>query len=238
MHQARARDVTPLDGPLLRTEPMLTLEPVHRRFGGKVQPLVGELRHELLRRQTRVPQAVHDCEDLSLFGGAERVARALRRSAALIVALGRVAPALDGSRRESDHPACRCKPCTRSLRLGEELEDHFSFSSSVFSSSSAEYKASTFFLRMSKAAASARAFSFRASSRSSCLMRFVVAIEEFPSSCRAERHRSSSPRVTSSRARDAVSCSPSSSAVAAKISTLRLPVHVRRGRASGGGLES
>ena len=73
-----------------------------------------------------------------------------------------------------------------------------------------------FFLRMSRAAASARAFSFRVNSRSRLRTRRVSAVEADSRSSRARRHRSNSARCTPSRARSAVSRSPSSSAASAR----------------------
>jgi hypothetical protein len=73
------------------------------------------------------------------------------------------------------------------------------------------------FFRMSSAAASARAFSLRASSRSSPRIRFVTALDDRPSSSSARRHCSSSARRTPCCSRNADSCSPVSVAAPARI---------------------
>ena len=65
-----------------------------------------------------------------------------------------------------------------------------------------------FFLSTSNAAASASAFSFRASSRSSARIRFIVASDARPSSRRASRHCSYSACRTPSRRRHSVSSAP------------------------------
>src|SRR5678816_95405 len=90
-----------------RPQPMAPLHAVHRRLGGEVQPLVGELRYELLRRETRIPRAREYAHDLCLLDGGERVMRSMTRSTSTIVSNGLRTPTLNGSCRDADHTAAR-----------------------------------------------------------------------------------------------------------------------------------
>jgi hypothetical protein len=74
------------------------LKPIDRRLGSEVEALIGELRHELFRRQACVPDTTEHAEDLRLFHCRERVARSSMRTAAAIVAARPGPPALDGAR--------------------------------------------------------------------------------------------------------------------------------------------
>lgn len=90
-----------------------------------------------------------------------------------------------------------------------------------------------FFLSTSNAAASASAFSFRASSRSSVRIRFIVASDARPSSPRASRHCSYSACITPSRWRKSVSSAPVKVLAVAKIRIFSSIDQSRLGRFAG-----
>jgi hypothetical protein len=100
-----------------------TLQAVDGRFGGEIDAQIGESGHELLGRQMRVPRTPQHRDDLGLFGGGERIARATMRSAPTIVTAGAIAPALNGTSGDADDPAGLGEARTGGLRLSDGGED-------------------------------------------------------------------------------------------------------------------
>src|SRR5262249_41417403 len=227
MNGRAARYVGTLDLALGAPQPMPPLQPVHRRLRRQIQSLVGELGDELLRREPRVRRARHDGEHARFLQRRERVRPPTLRSHAAVAPLRPVPPSLDGASRDTDDAARCTEASAGTLCLGDGVEDHLSFPLSVSSSSSSSSSRwSTFFLRTSRAAASARAFSLRASSRSRLRPRFAIAAEDVSRSSRASRQRSNSASLTPSRPRNAVSLSPSRFAASATMRAFSATVHV------------
>lgn len=84
-----------------------------------------------------------------------------------------LAPALEGSRRELQHLTGRCETGASGTGL-IDTSHHFSALPELdFPSSGSPQSARTFFWSTNKAAASAKAFSLRRSSASSCLISFA-----------------------------------------------------------------
>jgi hypothetical protein len=116
-------------------------------------------------------------------------------------------PPLYRARVESEFRASRPLPCPRCHGFVDQVEDSSSFFDSVEASSSL-HRASAFFRSTRIAAASANAFSFRRSSRSSSLMRFASA--DFTPTLRDPRSDSSAPASTDCfHCRSCSSCNPS-----------------------------
>lgn len=136
MDRACARDLCPTRDSLLGAKPMTALNAIHRRLGREIQTFVGELRHQLLRREAGVPGARQHTDDLRFLDGREGVVGTAMRATSTIVARWLASPALDGTCRDTSDSACLHQPSARRLRLGDRRENYFSLCSSVSSSSS------------------------------------------------------------------------------------------------------
>ena len=82
---------------------------------------------ELVRRQADELRRRRELDDLRLLVGGQRVRRPRLRAAAKVVAVGPLAPPLDGAGVEAEHLAGAMPARARGHRLVDELEDHLSF---------------------------------------------------------------------------------------------------------------
>ncbi len=127
-------------GPRASAVPQQTAAAQHavdRRLRRDEHPEVGELGHELMRREPDEFGRRRELHDLRLLGGGQRIRRPGRRTATQVVAGGSLAPALDGASVEAGHLAGAVTARAGGHRLGDEPEDHLSLPSSVSSSSAA-----------------------------------------------------------------------------------------------------
>ena len=100
-----------------------TLQAIDRRFGGEVEALISEPRHQLLGPQMRVARTPQHRDDLRLFDQGECIAWATMWAASTILAAGPVAPAFNGSSRDADDPTGLGKTSTAGLGLTDGGED-------------------------------------------------------------------------------------------------------------------
>src|SRR6185437_1999811 len=207
MQPRSAADVSAGDGASPAAQPISALQPVEGGFRGEVQAPIGKLRYKLLRGEVSEACAHHELQKLRFLPGAEGVCRATVRPTSTVIRIRSTAPALNGSSRDPGDLACLPQSGTAQLGFADGIEDQLSLGSSAPSSSSGCIFPIVFFSTRS-AAASAKAFSLRASSRSSWRMRLLVALDCRPSSCSAIRQRSKSASLIPSRSRYACSCSP------------------------------
>src|SRR5258706_4691746 len=147
-------------------ELLVVKDAVEARLRCQVDAVVGEPRHDLLRRQVAELGAGRHLDDARTLRRRECVGGRRPRSSALVIADIRVAPTSNGARAEADRRARRLESCAFRLGLLDKLENHFSLSGSVSSAPSPQM-ARTFFWSTRSAAASASALSLRRNSFSS-----------------------------------------------------------------------
>ena len=152
--------------------PLLSQYTVEGRLRSQVLAPVRKLRDDLFRG--RIPElfAVGSLHDLFSFGLAETMSGWLVRAVAAVFPSRLLSPPDDGPGTQSEDIRCRLKPRSGGNGLVNEPEHYCPFLWGVLSSSSPQI-AWAFFFRNSKAAASAKAFSLRASSCFSSLTSLV-----------------------------------------------------------------
>src|SRR5699024_18430 len=142
---------------------------VEARLRSQVAALVSQLRHDLAGRHGSVLGLVADPYNLLPLFGLERVrwqrACRLRPSVGAHSAICR--PALVCAGRDAQHPAGGPETSASGSGLVDQLNSFMAIRGADHSSSPSPQIARAFFDKVSKAAVSARAFSLRASSRSS-----------------------------------------------------------------------
>jgi len=112
------------------------VQPVHGRFGREVQPFIGKLRNQLLRRQAGVARTGQHGDYLRFLGRGQRITWPVLRSTAPVPDFGIRTPAPDGPSRDPEQVTRRRQTRACGLRFGDEIDNHFSFCPFVSSSSS------------------------------------------------------------------------------------------------------
>ncbi|MNR13387.1 hypothetical protein D3C85_1297920 [compost metagenome] len=148
--------------------------PVEGRLRGQPGALIGQPRHDLLRRQAGKLGLVGDLQHAAALLWTQLVGRlsSLCRRTPILRA---VLPALQAAQRQAQFGAGLRPPRSRRHGVLDQLQGFTAIRGADHSSSSFPQSASAFFRNTSRAAVSASAASLRRSSRSSCLMRFFAA---------------------------------------------------------------
>ena len=126
-------------------QPAAAQQPVHRRLGREVAPLVGELGDELVRRQAAELVRREQRDELGLLRGRQGIAGPPGRATALILEVGARAPALHRARVEADQGTGGSLARAGRDRLIDVRERHLSLFGGVSSSPSPQSRA-IFFL--------------------------------------------------------------------------------------------
>jgi hypothetical protein len=151
---------------------MLLENPVKRRFGGQVNPLVGERGNDLLGRKIPERHAGGYLQHLLPLLLGELVRRCGRRPLALILTAVLPTPPDECATAEPHEGGSFMDTGTGPNGFVDKCDDHLPFLPAVGLSSSPQISW-TFFLSTSSAAVSAKALSFRRSSFSRARMRWV-----------------------------------------------------------------
>lgn len=155
----------------LRAAPILeqrfgAQDSIDRGLGAEIAAGIREVRDDLMRRQVAICGRRHDREDCAPLEGRERVRGPMMRAVSRVFRVLLRAPAFHSAHAEPHRPTGGTTPRARLDGGLNERPNHRARLGSVVSSASPQISR-TFFFSTRSAAVSAKAASFRRSSRSS-----------------------------------------------------------------------